>query len=371
MQLRVGENILAFRKKKKIKQEELADFLGVTKASVSKWETKQSYPDILLLPQIAAFFGITIDDLLGYEPQLSKEQITKLYSQFTEEFADKPFEEVMKKSKDVVKEYYSCYLLQLYMSLLWLNHFNLVDDSVRQKEILNDVINISEHIMEDCKDVSLVQDAIVIRAMVQLQLGNVNEVIEVLKPMVNMKKYQLAPDTILIQALQMSGNPSEASLYNQVGLLENVVQVVSNSIQFISLHMDDKEKCETLIERTSQFIELYEIQSLSANVALQFYYQTALFYCTYSMVEKAMKYINQFVNVSIQFIRDGFRAPEDKFFDRVNEWMEESTLGVVSPRNEKVVFDSLGIALQHPAFKILAGNQEFEFLKKRLDKKGE
>ena len=51
-----GENIIRLRKDKGVTQEKMADFLGVTKASVSKWETKQSMPDISLLPIIASYF---------------------------------------------------------------------------------------------------------------------------------------------------------------------------------------------------------------------------------------------------------------------------------------------------------------------------
>ena len=57
--LNLAENIIRLRHDKKITQEQLADFVGVTKASVSKWETKQSMPDILLLPQLTAFFDVT------------------------------------------------------------------------------------------------------------------------------------------------------------------------------------------------------------------------------------------------------------------------------------------------------------------------
>ena len=36
-------------------QDELAEYIGVSKASVSKWETAATYPDITLLPRLAAF----------------------------------------------------------------------------------------------------------------------------------------------------------------------------------------------------------------------------------------------------------------------------------------------------------------------------
>ena len=71
--LRLSENIAFMRKKAGITQDELATFLGVTKASVSKWENGQSMPDILLLPELATYFDVSVDELLGSEPQLSKE----------------------------------------------------------------------------------------------------------------------------------------------------------------------------------------------------------------------------------------------------------------------------------------------------------
>ena len=75
--LQFADNLTRLRREKKVTQEELADFIGVTKASVSKWETRQSLPDILILPQLASFFNVTVDELLGYSPQLSKEQIDR------------------------------------------------------------------------------------------------------------------------------------------------------------------------------------------------------------------------------------------------------------------------------------------------------
>ena len=62
--LKLSDNIARLRRERKLTQEELADFLGVTKASVSKWENHQSTPDILLLPQLASFFDVTVDELL-------------------------------------------------------------------------------------------------------------------------------------------------------------------------------------------------------------------------------------------------------------------------------------------------------------------
>lgn len=58
-------------------QEQFANQLSVTKATVSKWELAQSYPDIMLLPQIAGIFGISIDELMDYSiPETPIEQVS-------------------------------------------------------------------------------------------------------------------------------------------------------------------------------------------------------------------------------------------------------------------------------------------------------
>ena len=65
--LKINEQIAFLRKQKKITQEELAQALGVTNQSVSKWESGSNCPDIQLLPEIANYFEVSVDELLGYK----------------------------------------------------------------------------------------------------------------------------------------------------------------------------------------------------------------------------------------------------------------------------------------------------------------
>ena len=97
--LNIAANIVELRKMKGVTQEEMASFIGVTKASVSKWENGQSMPDILLLPVLASYFDVSVDRLLGYEPQLSKEQIQDIYRKFSKAFSEEPFEWSLKEAK--------------------------------------------------------------------------------------------------------------------------------------------------------------------------------------------------------------------------------------------------------------------------------
>lgn len=63
----LGNRIAALRKEMGMTQEALARQLDVTNQSVSKWESDQCCPDILLLPKIADIFGVSMDALFGRE----------------------------------------------------------------------------------------------------------------------------------------------------------------------------------------------------------------------------------------------------------------------------------------------------------------
>ena len=66
MEIKLGEKIKELRNRDGRTQENLADALGVTNQAVSRWEKNGSYPDMELIPSIANYFGITIDELFGY-----------------------------------------------------------------------------------------------------------------------------------------------------------------------------------------------------------------------------------------------------------------------------------------------------------------
>lgn len=65
MDMTLGKRIAQIRRAKGIKQDELAEKLGVTPQAVSKWENDVSCPDISLLPRLAGLLGVTTDELLS------------------------------------------------------------------------------------------------------------------------------------------------------------------------------------------------------------------------------------------------------------------------------------------------------------------
>ena len=78
MEFKFSKKLKELRNKKNITQEQLAKYLQISPQAVSKWERNEGYPDIMLLPRIALYFDVTIDDLLGIEKERIKEQIKAL-----------------------------------------------------------------------------------------------------------------------------------------------------------------------------------------------------------------------------------------------------------------------------------------------------
>ena len=83
-QIQLKEQIAWLRRQKGLTQEALAQQLGVTNQTVSKWESGQCCPDIQLLPVLADFFGVSVDELMGHTPGIGLESLClRLKSYFT------------------------------------------------------------------------------------------------------------------------------------------------------------------------------------------------------------------------------------------------------------------------------------------------
>ena len=143
MTIYLSENIKSLRLKKGLTQETLSEFLGVTSQSVSNWERGESYPDITMLPQIAGFFKISIDELLGVNRAEEEAEITKELEAY-DNISDK---ELKQKIINRLKEKYpnDFRILLRYMSCLV--HFK-----ENTPENVAKIIAIYENIKQNCNN---------------------------------------------------------------------------------------------------------------------------------------------------------------------------------------------------------------------------
>jgi transcriptional regulator with XRE-family HTH domain len=122
MELSIGKNIQNQRKAMGLTQDQLATALGVSIAAVSKWETGGAYPDITLLAPIARLLGITVDGLLGFEPQLSEDQVMELCEKCAKWFESSDYENAVSFGEKSVREYPNSPLLKLRMGNVFMMH---------------------------------------------------------------------------------------------------------------------------------------------------------------------------------------------------------------------------------------------------------
>ena len=366
--LNISDNLIRLRHEKKVTQEELANFLGITKASVSKWETRQSMPDILLLPQLAAYFGITIDELIGYEPQLSKEQIRKLYTELSDDFSCLPFEEVMDKSRTLMRKYYSCYPFLMQICILWLNHYILAEDAGAQQKILREAKELCSHIIEDCKILPLCNDAVTLKAMLDMLLGNATGAVDSLTNVYNPIMISNQSDAILIQAYTMAGQTEEALNQSQISMYTHMLSLVGTSTYYMSLNAASLDICEATMKRMDSIIKVYNLEYLHPNTTAGYHYQAAIVYAINNLPDAALTQLDSYAgNVVSLMSNDNYKLHGDDYFTRLDVWFEQLDLGINPPRNPKTVADSLMSTLENPVFAPLKASDRFQSIRHRLE----
>lgn len=119
MKLYIGENIRRLRRERNFTQEEVAAHLGISFQSISKWERGEGYPDITLLPAIARYFGVTVDQLLGADEIAARQRYEEINRTWTENRSAGRHEENVRLMKEALRSFPndSLLLVQLAASL--------------------------------------------------------------------------------------------------------------------------------------------------------------------------------------------------------------------------------------------------------------
>lgn len=107
MQIKLGETIRRLRKRDNRTQEHLASALGVSNQAVSRWEANGGYPDIEILPAIANYFHVTIDELFGYNGD-REEKLNRIIMEYSALLANRSGDELddcVDKLADALEEF--------------------------------------------------------------------------------------------------------------------------------------------------------------------------------------------------------------------------------------------------------------------------
>ncbi|MGL5295994.1 MAG: helix-turn-helix domain-containing protein [Culicoidibacterales bacterium] len=369
--IQLHDNLARLRKNRGVTQEAVAQFIGVTKASVSKWETGQSFPDILILPQLATYFAVSVDDLLGYEPNLNKKQIQQLYHELASEFADNDYSRVIEKTEQLVKKYYACYPFLLQICLLWMNHINLAPTEEAVCTLLLRIEQLCEHILAHETALDVRNDTVIVQAMIRLQIGKAQAVIEVLEPLLNPYHFKNNSDGLLTQAYQAIGHYDQAYTFSEMMMYSHLMMLITNAMSYIKLPNSTRLKQLQTIERIDVLIQTYNIHRLHPNTVAMYNYQIALNALDYKEYDQALQRIDKYVQAVVQLLDDNVQIHGDDYFETIDQWFEEAQLGTQAVRDKRLVFLSSVQALEVAQFVPLAKHQQFQLLKQKLVKRGQ
>ncbi|WP_301110157.1 helix-turn-helix transcriptional regulator [Sporosarcina sp.] len=357
--LRIGSIIQRERKRMQVTQDTLAAYCQVSKASVSKWEKGQSYPDITLLPKIASYFDLTVDELLGYERQLSKEEIQKRYLRFAQRFGKEPFEELFEEIEEQVKEYYHDPAFLLQMSVLLLNHHMLSTDAPavleKTKQWLVRITQLSE-------DIWVLRQANSLRATTALMQADPETTLELLGGVI---KPSLGDEIILATAYEQLDDKEQARRVIQVMMYQNVIYLVGSSPLYLRLTAHNSQVFNETIERMNGLIDLYSLKRLHPNICLQFYFGVAQSAAINHDSELMYAYLTKYVDVCTNNLFP-FSLRGDEYFDLLEEWLEQLDLGTNAPRNIEIIKQSAIDSMNAPFFQPFNEDKEMQELRDQL-----
>ncbi len=362
-EINIAKVLVNKRKEKGITQDELANYIGVSKASVSKWETEQSYPDVTFLPQLAAYFNISIDDLMDYKPQMEKEDIHKLYRRLASDFTSKPFDMVMDDCRQIIKKYYSCFPLLLQMGILMINHVELLKEPQKSASLIEEAKALFIRVKQESGEVSLTRQALYMEALCGLVSGDPNATLELLDRTV---APALPPESILASAYQMTGRIDEAKSVLQVGIYQNIVVLFNFFPAYLMLCTEQPAKFEEVLRRAFNIAETFDLRHLHPGVLVGLYISAAQGYMMQGERAKALDMLQQYTEIVTSNIYPLY-LHGDAFFDLLERWLDKLDLRTDLPRDEKTIRKSMvDVIVHNPVFSTLADEQRFQSITEKL-----
>jgi tetratricopeptide (TPR) repeat protein len=299
-----------------------------------------------------------------YEPQMTNEELSNLYKELSNEFATKPFDEVMNRCRDIVKKYFSCFPLLYRMGILYLNYCLISKDEEQKKSTIAEAKVLFIRVKEQSDDIELKQLALHLEATCETLLCNPNKIIDLLK---NVKTAPPHKD-LLAQAYLMTGKIKEAKMEFQESIYIDIMKLINTLPQYISICADDAEHFEVICKRGMELIDTFNLRELEPTSIMPFYLAAAQGYLTNKKSEKSLDILETYTNLVTSDIYPLKVMKVDKFFNLIKFSSENLPFGRTElPRNEKSIKQSMADAvIENPVFSILSDEPRFKKLTKKL-----
>ena len=363
-EINIARSIITKRKEKGITQDDLANFIGVSTASVSKWETGHSYPDIVFLPQLASYFNITLDELMGYEPQMTDADIRKLCIELKNDFGAKPLDEVKSRCREIIKKYYSCFPLLFQIGILYVNYGWTSKSEEKKASTLNEAKELFIRVKTESDDLEFKQGALYLEATCEMMLGNSEAIIALLEDVKPAPK----KEGLLAQAYVIEGKIKEAKSKLQEGIYTRILELFDILPQYLAINTDEPAHFEEIIKRTTALIDIFKLKSLAPLLIMPFYIVAARGYATLKNSDKALDVLESYTTLATGDIYPLHLLKSDEFFTFIDGLEKETLFGAAElPRDEKSIKQSmLDEVVDNPVYAILEDEPRYKLLVNKL-----
>ena len=205
MELMIGEKLKKLRRNKDLTQEEVAAHLGISFQAISKWERGEGYPDITMLPILANYYQVTVDDLIGMDEITSAKKLDEINRIWEENRQARKHKENVTLMREALKSYPNNALLLIQLSA----SLERLDGTKSEKiEYLKESIAVQEQILRYCDDSDVRGAALFNIADAYYRYGDYEKALEYANKLPNLFKTR---ETALVRILQDNNGKNKAA----------------------------------------------------------------------------------------------------------------------------------------------------------------
>ena len=293
---KMGEIIAKKRKEAGMTQAELAEYVGVSKPAVSKWESGCSFPDIALLPVLASFFDISIDELMGYQPQMNEKNMEVINEKLIKSLSELSADTVFSECCSYISKYYFCWQLILKMSQFMYDHYTM---SAAPQEVLKKIIGYTKRIYHQCDDNKIKRSAKYLNVCCLINLNEFDEAQKILEDLI--EPVTNAP-VLLAFVYNEQGRKSDAQKVIS-NFIEQNLQLIFAAISSACIYADETDS-KICIQKYSALFDLFEAEKNYPDHILRFYYALSIMHCNMKNKESALEYLCKFITLLENEIHD-------------------------------------------------------------------
>jgi len=201
--MNLGNKIRELRRANNLTQEQLATALNLSAQAISKWEMGASYPDMTMIPTLAAFFKVSLDELFDFDVSNVEKEIEEIRLEKNKYFWNN-FEKAEQILLNGLKHYPASIQLKTELMELYAYNVDRGDDIVNKAfELGGQIISISQDVFCTCRTK---QNIIHVYRYLELEKGedHYEDIVKIIESLPYMYPYMLA-DKMRLSASYIKG----------------------------------------------------------------------------------------------------------------------------------------------------------------------